>query len=226
MISEASVIQFDFIPRYGCRFERFYRDGKKRWQVACQFDVKIKLANNLSAMEKHDIEYRQFIRGGVWFRRGNNPWTADDKPNGNPSFRIPPYAGQPKVNGLPGAAISGTGLSLHWKEDGEVESGGTERYGYRDADEVNSSNEIDLWTPNMSAGETYHLRDTPSFSGEWGAGDSVEVWFEVYFQGFVVQVERDNVHGNPTPVKVLKKKSWSYFWPDQKLSQWLHARAV
>lgn len=226
MINEASVTQFSYVPRRECRFERFYLNGRKRWQVACQFDLKIKLATNLTPLELNAIEYRQFIRGGVWYRRGNEPWTADDKPNGNPSFRIPAYAGQSKANGLPSAAISGTGLSLHWKEDGEIESGGTERFGYRDTAEVDSSNEKDLWYPVTSSGENYHLRDTPSFSGDWGSGDSVEVWVELYFQGFVVQVEHDNITGKPTPIKVLKKKSWSYFWPNQKLSLWSNAVPV
>ncbi|MGD9589672.1 MAG: hypothetical protein AB7Q37_14785 [Pyrinomonadaceae bacterium] len=227
MISESSVTLYQNTKR-PFRFERFYSPttGKKMWQASCQFEVKIELANDLDDLEKNAIEYRQFIRGGVWVRRGNQDWTDDSNPNGNPHFKIPPYKGQTKVNGIPKAAVSGTGLSLSWKEDGEVEAGGTERFGYRTTADITTTNEVDLWTnPNQITGRTYKLLDTPSIAGEWGSGDSVELWIELYFKGFVVEVETTDTDVS-RPIRILKQKSWSYFWPDKKLKLWMDATAI
>lgn len=228
MTLESSILRFDHVPKRDFRFERFYspKTGKKMWQASCQFDVKIEIDSKLDDLSKMSIEYRQFIRGGVWVRRGHEAWTDDLHPNGNVHFPIPAYGGQSKSNGLPMAAVSGTGLSLSWKEDGEVESGGTERFGYRATANVNSTNEIDQWTnPTQITGRSYLLRDTPSIAGEWGSGDSVEVWIELYFKGFVVEVEQPPT-GPTRAVRVLKQKEWSYFWPDKKLSLWMDATSI
>ena len=229
MIQESSIISFTHNTTRPFRWEGFYspKTGKKMWQAACQFDVTVEIDPALDDLEKLNIEYRQYIRGGVWVKRGTQDWTADNDPNGNKAFPIPAYPGQSKVSGIPMAAVPGTGLSLSWKEDGQIETGGTERYGYRDTANVNAGNEIDIWgTPNQITGRKYRLRDTPSIAGEWGSGDSVEVWIELYFKGFVVEVERDGVTGITKPVKILKQKDWSYFWPDKKLSLWQDAVAI
>ncbi|MGD9561098.1 MAG: hypothetical protein AB7W44_02305 [Pyrinomonadaceae bacterium] len=229
MTLESSIQQFSQTTRRPFRWERFYDSstGNKMWQASCQFEVRIGIDPKLDDLLKMNIEYRQFIRGGVWVRRGNEAWTSDTDPNGNKFFPIPPYSGQSKVAGIPTSAVSGTGLSLSWKEDGQIENGGTERYGYRDTASVNAANEIDLWqTPTQITGRNYLLRDTPSIAGEWGVGESVEVWIELYFKGFVVEVERDSVTNQTKPVKILKQKDWSYSWTDKKLSLWMDAAPI
>lgn len=221
---ESAILHFDHHPKRGFRFERFY-DGVKMWQASCQFEVRIELDTKFKGAERASIEYRQFICGGVWIRRGSEEWTGDDKPNGNKHFLIPPYAGQTKSIGLPMAPVPGTGLSFQWKEDGEIEAGKIERYGYRDTVPLVKTNEVDSWRPAHSLGHSYLLRDTPSIRGEWGGGDKVDVWIELFFQGFVVQVERD-ASDNTQPVRVLKQKSWQYLWQDQRLSEWLKATQI
>ena len=226
MINESSIISFTHTTVRPFRWERFYstKTGKKMWQAAVQFDVAVEIDPAVDDLERMNIEYRQYIRGGVWVRRGNQAWTPDNDPNGNKFYPIPPYAGQSKVSAIPMAAVPGTGLSLSWKEDGELESRGTERFGYRDTANVNTTNERDIWdTPTQITGRKYRLRDTPSIAGEWGSGDSVEVWIELYFKGFVVETERDNVTNLTKPIKVLKQKDWSYMWTDKKLSLWMDA---
>jgi hypothetical protein len=224
MISPSSVFAFQHVPKRDFRFERYEIRGTKVWRVSCQFDLMIQLDPTLAAVELAQIEYRQFISGGVWFRRGALPWTADNNPNGNASFKIPPYAGQSRVAGIPAKAVPGQGLSLmEWKEDGEVDRNGTERYGYRNSTPTNLSDEVDRWTPTQASGFCYNLRDTPSFAAPWANLDlSVEVWVELYFKGFVVQVEQDE-NLNTQPIKVLKQTSWKYFWPEKKLLKWTDA---
>lgn len=221
----AAITKFDHITRRDFRFERFYANGKKMWQASCQFDVAIELDSKLEPVQCGQIEYRQFIRGGVWVRRGNQPWTDDNNPNGNAFFRIPAYAGQSRLADMPMHAVSGNTLSLRWKEDGEIENGQIERYGYRDTATVDTAHEKDIWMPYNSSGRSYRLRDTPSIRGEWGSGDSVEVWIELYFKGYVVEVERD-ASDKTIPIKILKQKSWNYFWPEKKLTQWMHATEI
>lgn len=228
MTLESSILQFSYVPRRSFRFERFYKDGVKMWQAACQFEVKIEIDPLLPEFDRNAIEYRQYVRGGVWWRRGNQAWTGDNDPNGNKHFKIPAYAGQSKVSGIPMAAVPGKGLSLSWKEDGETEDNKpTERYGYRDTASLVLTNEIDLWTnKNQITGRSYLLRDTPSIAQPWYSGDSVEVWIELYFKGFVVEVDRDPVTNVTRPIRILKQKEWSYFWPDKRLDQWMHATAI
>lgn len=228
MTLESSILQFSHATRRPFRWERFYSTaGKKMWQASCQFEVRIEIDPKLEDLKCMNIEYRQFIRGGVWVRRGNEAWTSDDNPNGNKFFPIPPYSGQNKVAGMPTTAVSGTGLSLSWKEDGELEKGGTERFGYRDTASVNATNEIDLWqSPTQITGRSYLLRDTPSIAGEWGTGETVEVWIELYFKGFVVEVKRDDITNQTLPIRILKQKDWSYFWTDKKLELWMNATPV
>jgi hypothetical protein len=220
-------IQLTYLPKRPFRWERWYGTEGKMWQASCQFDVKVEIDPSVSEIDAANIEYRQFIRGGVWIRRGNQEWTADNNPNGNGYFPIPPYAGQNKVSGIPMKAVPGTGLSFSWKEDGQIESGGTERFGYRETANVETANEIDKWSnPTQLSGRSYRLRDTPSISGRWGSGDSVSVWIELWFRGFVVEVNRDDPANNSVPVRLLKQKEWSYFWQDQKLSLWSDATSI
>ncbi len=228
MAVESNIVSFSHSTKRPFRWERYYNSaGKKMWQASCQFEVKVEIDPKLDDFERTQIEYRQYIRGGVWFRRGTQQWSADNDPNGNRYFAIPPYSGQSKASGIPSKAVSGTGLSLAWKEDGQVETGGTERFGYRDHATVNATHEADLWTnDNQINGRTYYLKDTPSFAGEWGSGDSVEVWIELYFKGFVVEVERDEHTDVTRPIKVLREKEWTYFWQEKKLSQWMTAAAI
>jgi hypothetical protein len=232
MTLESSIHRFTHVTRRPFRFERFYgmydNTIQKMWQASCQFDVQIDIDPKLDEFVRSSIEYRQYIRGGVWFRRGNQAWTGDNAPNGNPKFKIPAYAGQSKVAGIPTTAVSGKGLSLSWKEDGEEEDNvPTERYGYRDTATLIKTNEIDVWSkPNQITGSTYFLRDTPSISQPWFDGQSVEVWIELYFKGFVVEVDRDPVTNITRPTRILKQKEWSYFWPDKKLNLWMDATAI
>lgn len=228
MSLESAIIHFDHHPKRGFRYERYYNDeGKKMWQASCQFEVRIELEQaKLNALERASIEYRQYIRGGVWVRRGSERWTDDDKPNGNEHFRIPPYAGQNKVTGLPMGAVPGVGLSLSWKEDGEVENGKVERYGYRDTATVHATNEVDSWRPAHSLGHSYLLRDTPSIRGEWGVGETVRVWIELWFKGFVVEVARDAAESTQ-PIRILKEKNWRCFWQDEEpMTEWLKAEPI
>ena len=226
MIHE-SKIQLSYLPRRPFRWERYYGTAGKMWQAACQFDVKVEIDPSVDELECLSVEYRQYICGGVWVRRGHEEWTADNNPNGNGYFPIPPYAGQNKVAGIPMKAVTGTGLNLAWKEDGEIQTGGTERYGYRDTANVETANEIDKWyNSSQLTGRSYKLRDTPSMSGRWGSGDSVDVWIELYFKGFVVEVERDDATNTTRPTRLLKQKNWSYFWHPEKLSLWSDATPI
>ena len=227
MINESNV-QLTYIPKLPFGWQHWYGPKGKVWQASCQFDVKVEIEASIPELECMNIEYRQFIRGGVWVRRGNADWTADNNPNGNKKFPIPPYAGQNKVAGIPTSPVTGTGLDGSWKEDGQIETGGTERYGYRDTANVDKPNEIDKWSnPSQLSGRSYRLRDTPSISGEWGdAGESVEVWIELWFRGCVVEVERDNATNTTRPIRLLKQKEWSYFWTEEKLSLWMNATAI
>jgi len=214
----SAIKHFGHHPKRGFRFERSGGGSAKKWWASCQFEVRIELDEKLSPAELAQIEYRQFIRGGVWFRRGTEAWKPDHLPNGNAAFKIPAYGGLAKpVIGIPSGAVAGAGLSFDWKEDGEVEAGGTERYGYRDTANVAAKNEVDHWQSVHS----YLARDTPSIGGDWGSqGEAVEVWIELYFQGFVVQVER-NAAKKTQPVKVLDKLSWEWSWKEMKMTEWL-----
>lgn len=217
MITESSILEFQRVPRRSLRWETYTNKvGAKMWQVSCQFDVKINLDPKLTAEERSRIEYRQFIAGGVWIARGSYQWT--NEANGNKHFPIPPYAGQDLVHGIPMGSVPGVGLSTYWKEDGLISGGTVKRYGYRDTADQYGTSEMDMWTyPDPKTGHGYRLRDTPSISGEWGYGDKVKVWIELYFKGFVVEVGRNTPAGPTYPVRILKQRSWEYFWPDAEL---------
>lgn len=119
--------------------------------------------------------------------------------------------------GIPDVAVPRWGLDLEWKEDGN----GAKRYGYRDTANEIGVNERDQWTyPTPAHGTTYRMRDTPSISGEWGTGDAVELWVELYFLGYVVEVSRDAPHLPTYPLRILKWKSWEYFFhgPEARLA--------
>lgn len=203
--------------KHSPRFERCYNKlGEKVWQMSCMFDVRVKLDLNLSVADRQRIEYRQYIRGGVWIARGNDDWQ-----DASGVFDIPSYGGQSKCADLPQGSATGVGLSTSWKEDGK----GSLKYGYRATANQWGEKEEDRWTyPDAATGVAYYLRDTPSLSGVWGAGDTAWVWFELYFMGAVVEVQP-----GPTgteAIRVLKKKTWEFFLPNAKLDLWSNAKLV
>ena len=221
MSLEAAIQYFDHLPVRGFRFDAFHENGRKRWKASCQFDVVLILdPTKVLPVELGTIEYRQYIRGGAWVRRNDQKWPDDDKPNGNATFLIPPYAGQAKVPALPTSAVPEAGLSLSWKEDGKSRTGDPLRYGYRDSPPFNEANEKDYWTPQHTVGTSYKLRDTPSLTGDWLATDnSIDVWIELWFRGAVVQVE-PGPDGKTRPVKLLREIKWTCFWQDHRMSEW------
>lgn len=191
----------------------------KMWSASCQFDVKVELNPSLQAVQCADIEYRQFIRGGVWVRRGSQEWAPDWAPNGNKSYPIPPYRPKQVAGDMPRGPVDGVGLSLSWKEDCQIENNKEEYFGYRETAVANAANEKDLWGPgDRFTGKSYHLRDTPSISGEWDKGEPVEVWIELHFKGFVVEVDYDSP--KTVPIRILSRRSWSYFWHPPIRSDW------
>ncbi|MEP6849700.1 MAG: hypothetical protein ABI999_12660 [Acidobacteriota bacterium] len=202
-------------------WEAFYKGGQKKWQASTQFEVTIDIdRTDMTDLELASIEYRQYIRGGVWTRRGTKDWPLDSAPDGNKSFAIPKYAGQKDiiVPLIPIYAVNHEELDMsHYKEDGQIEKGGEEWYGYRAWANVEAPNEVDKWTPEGPSGTRYLARDTPSIMDDWGDGESVEVWIELYFKGFVVEVDLPDTRTRP--IKMLKHHAWSYFF-HEKLDLW------
>lgn len=225
MSLESSILYFERIRKSDFKFYGYYdKSEKKVWKASCQFDVKIHLDPTLSDLERASIEYRQYIRGGAWVIRGNEGWSDNSHPNANTKFAIPPYAGQNLVSELPASPVPGDGLSLHWKEDGEIQAGlpESQRYGYRDTIPGDDfENEKDIWTPSGSLGLNYHLRDTPSVGGDWGdRGESATVWIELWFIGAIVEVDRGGPNDTTRPIRVLRKKTWEYFFQNKKMDSW------
>jgi hypothetical protein len=226
MSLESAVVSFHPPTIIPFRWERYYKDDKKYWQAACKVELRVELDSKLDVVDLLKIEYRQYIRGGVWIRLDDEDWTADNAPNGNDRFKIPAYAGQSKVAAIPMHPVTGVGLSLKWKEDGEVEGPYTECYGYRATATVDTAREADAWLPlSTFAGTRYLMRDTPSLRGEWKVNQKpIWVWIELYFKGFVVEVEP---FGNTTrPIRVLKERSWSCLWMNQCLSMYSSATQI
>src|SRR5262245_32959048 len=216
MITESSVA-IRRIPVRDFRFERFTsKEGVRMWQGACQFEVHVDLDPALTVKERSRIEYRQFIRGRAWYARGWEDWTPG--PNANECFHIPAYEpGDDEVPEFPQTTVDHEGLDWEWKEDGQLKPGDAKpyRYGYRRTADQWGERMMDVWTyPDKMTGYAYRLRDTPSLYGPWGNrptdNDAVWLWIELYFQGFVVEVER--VGPDAYPIRVLKRKSWEYSW--------------
>lgn len=202
------IVKFQRYPVRDFRFERYTRAGKQRWRASCQFDLEIELNNALPSSELVKYEYRQFICGGVWaWTKGGSETDWSVEPNGNAAIRVPSYAGQPLANGLPGRPVGGIGLSNEWKEDGSFQGNTPLMYGYRKTANMDLTDEKDLWLPNMY-GRRYKLRDTPSIAGDW-VGWPVQLWIELYFRGYIVEVSRD-ADDNPTVQRVVKTLSWQY----------------
>lgn len=202
------VVKFQRYPVRDFRFERYMKAGQKRWRASCQFDLEIELNNALPASELVRYEYRQFICGGIWvWTHGGSETDWHVEPNGNAALRVPPYAGHPASTGLPPQSVGGIGLDARWKEDGSYQAGKPLPYGYRKTATMDLSNEKDLWQPAMY-GRRYKLRDTPSIAGDW-IGWPIQLWIELYFRGYIVEVTRD-AEDNPTVQRVVKKLEWQY----------------
>lgn len=186
-------------------------EGRRMWRLSCQFDIYVEIDKSVSPEECSRIEYRQFIRGGIWTTERGESWTTPA--NANHVIPIPPYRGNMLCSDLPQNEVDGVGLSLDWKEDGK----GDQRYGYRHVPKVDFMREKDLWKPNQMEGRSYHCRDTPSIAGLWSYADdhSMNVWAELYFNGYVVEVERYD-EGPALPIRVLKELSWKYLYLDEQ----------
>lgn len=92
------------------------------------------------------------------------------------------------------------------KEDGIIRNGVDVRYGYRSGLAMNQPGERDEWiTPHQ-----YRLRDTPSVADDCPAlayADQVEVWFEMYFDGYVVELGL-NASNKLVPKRVVASRTW------------------
>lgn len=212
---DSKVTRFDRTPRSDLHFERYTQAGKPRWRASCQFDMSIEIDPSIGA-DVANIEYRQFIKGGIWVREGDEDWKV--APNGNIALPIPAYAGTSANNELPKPAVPGVGLSSAWKEDGQQKGSNPNLYGYRKTATTNLSREKDFWAPNYY-GHNYQLRDTPSISGWWN-NKPIEVWIELYFMGCVVEVQRHPVTDATTVSRVIKSKTWQYQWLGKKLENY------
>lgn len=210
------------------RFERIRQFDPKvgkmvdRWRLACVFKVHVGLNPLLTADEVLKYEYRQFIRGGVWTRNVGSPWL--NAPDGNKAFSIPAYTGCAASVGLPSAAVPHGILDFdRWKEDGEVRLPQNRMYGHRISALVRDGRCQDEWLPH-EVGRDYYGSDMPSVTGTW-TGTPVEVWFELYFKGFVVEVTEDD-YGNTTPIRVVQSKNWACYSSSMILNNYNSAVAV
>lgn len=226
------VVEFAQAMSSSFRFEKFrgWDPGlgrtTDRWRAACVFNVVVDLNPLIKSDDLLKYEYRQFIRGGVWSRTTDKPWTTP--PNANSAFDIPDrdfvIPGYKKADsgcGFPAGAPAGKGLDVNgWKEDGELRKDKpTRRFGHRQTAVTVDGKYRDLWS-----GHRYHLSDQPSLTGTWD-GRTVEVWIELYFQGFVVEVSEDE-EGVVQPVKILKSKSWQCHSQTMTLNNYANAVSV
>lgn len=193
-----------------------------RWRAACVFKVHVGLNPLLTEDEVCRYEYRQFIRGGIWTRVGNQIWQP--RPDANKALKVPAYGGCSPSIGLPSAAVPTTILDeTHWKEDGEVRSPKDRYYGHRISALVRDGRCQDEWLPHQ-VGRDYYLSDQPSITGTW-PGQTVEVWMELYFQGYIVEVEEDD-EGLTRPIRVVQSKNWVCHSQTMTLSNYLNATPV
>ena len=132
--------------------EQFSAGGQRRWRGYGKFDLEIDLDSRLPETQVRNFEYRQFIRGVVWYRKWIDDtagdWVKVDHgvANSNKAFKIPAYAGVPMASGLPATAVAGVGLDdWKWKEDGVIRHGQAVRYGYRGDVKVSVPRERDEW---------------------------------------------------------------------------------
>ena len=165
-------------------------------------------------MQAQQFEYRQFIRGVVWYRKWIDDtagdWVKVDRgvADKDKAFKIPAYAGAPVTSGLPATAVAGVGLDdWRWKEDGVIRHGQAVRYGYRTGVKVSGPRERDEWLGPPLTSLQYRLRDAPSLEDDWGSYSNwIELYFDLEFKGFVVELKTDFV----TPVRVVAQRSWAF----------------
>jgi hypothetical protein len=189
--------------------EQFSAHGKRRWRGCGWFDLEVDLDSRLTAQQAQQFEYRQFIRGVVWYRKWIDDTAGDWKKVDRQAFQIPAYAGAPTASGLPATAVAGVGLDdWKWKEDGIIRQGQAVRYGYRTAVKVSGPNERDEWLGPPQASLQYRLRDRPALEDDWGSygANWVELYVDLEFKGFVIELDTDFV----TPLRVVEQRSWAF----------------
>ena len=207
------------------RFERFRgldpitNRMADRWRAACVFKVHVGLNPALKPEQACRYEYRQFIRGNLWVKADGGQWIF-----ANQSMKVPSYAGCSGSIGLPSDACTTTILDdTKWKEDGEVRQPQDRYYGRRISALVRDARCQDEWLPH-GVGYDYYGSDQPSITGTW-PGVPVEAWLELYFQGYVVEVEEDD-EGFTTPIRVVQKKSWVCHSQTMRLTNYANAIPV
>ena len=168
--------------------EQFTAHGQRRWRGYGKFDLEVDLDSRLPALQVLQFEYRQFIRGVVWYRKWIDDtagdWVKVDSgvADRNKSFKIPAYAGAPMTSGLPATAVAGVGLDdWRWKEDGIIRGTQAMRYGYRGGAKMSGLRERDEWLGAPLTSLQYRLRDAPSLEGDWG--DIIELGRAVFRPG-------------------------------------------
>jgi hypothetical protein len=188
--------------------------GQRRWRGYGKFDLAIDLDPRIPETQVGHFEYRQFIRGVVWYRRWIDDtagdWVKVDRgvADSGKAFQIPAYAGAPMTSGLPATAVAGVGLDdWRWKEDGIIRNNQAVRYGYRTGVKVSGPGERDEWLGPPLTSLQYRLRDEPSLEDDWGSFSNwIELYFDLEFKGFVVELDTDFV----TPLRVVEQRSWNF----------------
>ncbi len=201
-------------PTVSSYAEQFTAGGQKRWRGFGKFDLEVDLDSRLTATQAVQFEYRQFIRGVVWYRKwiddtaGDWVKVDDGVADNRKAFRIPAYAGAPVTSGLPATAVPRVGLDdWKWKEDGVIRNGQAVRYGYRGGVKVSGQRERDEWLGPPLTSLLYRLRDAPALEDDWGNyANWVELYFDLEFKGFVIELAADLV----TPLRVAAQRSWSF----------------
>jgi hypothetical protein len=194
--------------------QQFSAGGRRRWRGYGKFDLEVDLDPRVPETQVQHFEYRQFIRGVVWYRRWMDDtafdWVKVDRgvADRDKAFKIPAYAGAPTTSGLPAEAVAGVGLDdWRWKEDGIIRSGQAVRYGYRTGVKVSGPRERDEWLGPVLTSFQYRLRDEPSLEDAWGTVSNwIELYFDLEFKGFVVELDTDLV----TPLRVVEQRSWNF----------------
>lgn len=129
-------------------------------------------------------EYRQYIKGSAYTTRGSfsgapslASWTASETPhNASTDFLIP------------------GGLQTHFTEDGEVRSGRTERFGYRDGrfggGRIAHGIE-DRYLPSQSTGAEYKARDTWGLRGT-ARPRGLRIKIDIIYKGAIIDTSDHN----------------------------------
>ena len=149
----------------------------------------------------------------VWYRKWLDDvagdWVKVDHgvADSNKSFRDSRLRGRAGDERPTGPARSGVGLDdWNWKEDGIIRNTQTVHYGYRVGAKMSEPRERDEWLGPPLTSLEYRLRDAPSLAGDWGPANWVELYFDLEFKGFVIELKADLV----TPLRVIDQRSWSF----------------